>query len=54
MILLQYVEHHYNYDKAKVWMEENLSDEMLSLHLKGMVVWGMFMQECDWSVVEYN
>ena len=30
---LQYVEHHPNYEKAKEWMEKNLSDELVELYL---------------------
>ncbi|KAK2182925.1 hypothetical protein NP493_332g01000 [Ridgeia piscesae] len=30
---LEYVEHHPNYEKAKEWMEKNLSDDLLELYL---------------------
>jgi len=38
--VLQYVEHHPNYEKAKEWMEKNLSDDLLELYLgdKGSVL----------------
>jgi len=40
LTVLQYVEHHPNYEKAKEWMEKNLSDDLLELYLgdKGSVL----------------
>ena len=40
-ISLQYCEYHPNYDEAKKWMEENLTDDVKSMYLNEGIVWSL-------------